>query len=100
MSVASQHVDRYARRHAVNAVPAHVQATLLRMSNVTWADILDQVLTDAGPGTESDRASTLKSVVQLRPQVPVSAICDRLQPWRFNMARFASLRVMPPDRCA
>ena len=78
-------------------MPAHVQATLLRTSNVTCADILYQVLIDAGPGTESDRSCTLKSVVQLGPQAPVAAIYDRLRTWRFNMARLSSLGVMPPD---
>ena len=90
-------VERYMRCHVLRAMPAHVQSTLLHMSNVACVDVLYQVLTDAGPGTEIDRANTLKSVVQLGSQPPVAAIYDRLRAWRFNIARRASLGVALPD---
>ena len=64
-TVAHHQVERYMRCHLMGVIPAHAQATLLRTSNVTCAGILYQVLIDAGPGAESDRANTLKSVVQL-----------------------------------
>ena len=66
-TVVHHQVERYMRCHLINAVPMNVQSTLLHMSNVTCVDVLYQVLIDAGPGTENDRANALKSVVQLGP---------------------------------
>ena len=80
----------------MRSMPRHVQNTLLHVDVVTCSDVLFQALVDAGPGTEADRADTLKAVVA-KAAVPVQSIYDKLHRWRFDMQRLQALGVAPPD---
>ena len=97
MPVTIHHVERYMRRYIVNAVPYHIQQTLLQLPSVSCPGVPFQTMVDAGPGTAADRARTLAAVGQKGPAVPVHAIHERLQRWRFDMVRLATLGVSPPD---
>ena len=76
-------------------MPRHAQNTLLHVDVVTCSDVLFQALVDAGPGTEADRADTLKAVVA-KAAVPVQSIYDKLHRWGFDMQRLQALGVVPP----
>ena len=90
-------VERYMRRHILRTVPDNVQQALLHVDGVTCADAIFQTMVDAGPGTESDRAFTLNSVVSKGPAVAVQHIYETLHRWRFNMNRLQKLGVTTPD---
>ena len=89
--------ERFMRKHLLKAMPATVQDTLMQTASINCADVLFQALVDAGPGTQQDRRSTLKSVVERGPAVPIGAVLDRLNRWRFDMTRLAALGVAAPD---
>ena len=93
----SHQVERYMRRHVLRIVPENVQQCLLHVDGVTCADAIFQTMVDAGPGTESDRANTLNSVVSKGQPVAVSSIYEKLHRWRFDMARLHKLGVVTPD---
>ena len=95
-TVADQKIERYMRRHVLRSMPRHVQNTLLHVDVVTCSDVIFQALVDAGPGTEADRADTLKAVVA-KSAVPVHNIYDKLHRWRFDMQRLQALGVASPD---
>ena len=90
-------VERHMRRRVLKCMPRHVQNTLIHVDVVTCSDVLFQALVDAGPGTEADRADTLKSVMAKGGAVPLQSIYDRLHRWRFDMQRLQALGVAPPD---
>ena len=90
-------IERYMRRHVMRSMPRHVQDTLMHVEEVTCAEVLFQALVDAGPGTETDRADTLKAVMAKAPTVPAQSVYAKLHRWRFDMQRLRQLGVAPPD---
>ena len=93
---AGNEFERCMRRHVLRCMPRHVQNTLLHVDAVTCSDVLFPALVDAGPGTEADRADTLKAVVAKANTAPVQSIYDRLRRWRFDMHRLQALGVASP----
>ena len=90
-------VERCMRNHLLKALPVTVQDTLMQTPSITCAGVLFQALVDAGPGTQQDRCSTLKSVLVRGPAVPSGAVYDRLHRWCFDMTRLTALGVAAPD---
>ena len=73
-----------------------VKKACLKTKQTSTLDILYQAHVSAGPGTRTDRHTTLEAVAKGK-SVPTSKCYNELQDWKFASTRLVTMGVCHPD---